>query len=77
MKFTEFVDIPEQKHLWCSLELTRRNLQALLDKLDDPASVKTLIDKDNRIAVIAVDDDAHYSDRQPGEVFMPTSGERR
>lgn len=59
------------------LELTRRNLTALLDKLDDPASRRTLTDPDNNIRVTAVEDAEHYSDRPPGEVYMPTSGEYR
>lgn len=72
-----------------TIELTRRNLQTLLDKLDDPASKRTLIDPDWRLAVKAVEDPEyqvevkavqdveHYADRAPGEVFMPTSGEYR
>ncbi len=28
------------------------------------------------VAVVAVPDEAHYSDRQSGEVYMPSSGER-
>ena len=59
------------------VELTRRNLQALLDKLDDPLSERTLIDPTYRIAVKAVEDSEHYSDRAPGAVYMPTSGEER
>lgn len=64
------------------LELSRRNLETLLAKLDDPASVRTLtkqedaVDGDEVIQVSAVEDDAHYSSRAPGEVYMPTSGER-
>lgn len=59
------------------VELTRRNLTALLDKLDDPISRRTLIDPDNKIMVRAVQDDEHYGDRKPGAVYMPTSGEYR
>ncbi len=59
------------------LELSRRNLQALLDKLDDPKSARMLVDPDRLIAVVAVEDDEHYSDRAPGVVFMPSSGEIR
>jgi hypothetical protein len=74
------------------LELTRRNLTALLDKLDDPASMRTLIDPDRSIKVNAVEESSdeeipliveavedaeHYGDRLPGEVYMPTSGEYR
>lgn len=59
------------------VELTRRNLQTLLDKLDDPASNRTLIDPDRKIAVHAVEDVEHYADRAPGAVFMPSTGETR
>lgn len=61
------------------LELSRRNLEALLAKLDDPASARTLLSPggpgDPVIAVRAVEDAEHYSDRAPGAVYMPTSGE--
>lgn len=116
----------------CVVELTRRNLLALLAKLDDPLSAKALIDPDDKILVRAVessgdrgdavaqaalvtegvveltrdelqtlvagldnptsgnidmpvirgaivvrvvDDDAHYRNRAPGVVWMPSSGE--
>ena len=59
------------------VELTRRNLETLLLKLDDPVSNRTLIDGERRIAVKAVEDAEHYSDRAPGEVFMPSTGEYR
>lgn len=57
-----------------TVELTRRNLEVLLQKLDDPLSNRTIIDGDNRIYVRAVENDAHYSDREPGEMYMPTAG---
>lgn len=60
-----------------TVELTRRNLRALLDKLDDPLSSRTLIDPDRRVAVRAVEDAEHYADRAPGAVYMPSSGETR
>lgn len=59
------------------LELTRRNLETLLDKLDDPASQRTLIDPDMVIGVKAVENNEHYSDRDPGAIYMPTAGEYR
>ena len=63
------------------LELTRRNLQALLDKLDDHASVRTLAKVQEGgggvILVRAVEDAEHYSDRPPGAVYMPSTGETR
>jgi hypothetical protein len=57
------------------LELTRRNLETLLAKLDDPLSVKTLTDPTGVIAVVAVPNEEHYSDRPPGTVVMPSTGE--
>jgi hypothetical protein len=69
------------------LELTRRNLEVLLAKLDDPLSERTLLDPDgviyvtavendaNGIYVTAVENDAHYSDRAPGPMYMPSTGE--
>lgn len=54
------------------LELTRRNLEGLLAKLDDPNSARTLIDPDWVIEVKAVEDAEHYTDRLPG--FMLTKG---
>lgn len=58
----------------CTIELTRRNLGILLAKLDDPLSHATLLSPCGKIIVRAVDDDRHYSDREPGEMFMPTAG---
>ena len=60
-----------------TLELTRRNLTTLLDKLDDPISRRTLMDPDGQILVKAVENEEHYSDRAPGEVYMPSTGEYR
>lgn len=57
------------------IELTRRNLNILLEKLDDDASHKTIVDGDWKIMVTAVEDEAHYGDRIPGEMYMPTKGE--
>lgn len=59
------------------VELTRRNLITLLDKLDDPNSQRMLIDGGHSIAVRAVEDSEHYKRRPPGVVYMPTSGELR
>lgn len=55
------------------VELTRRNLTALLEKLDDPCSARTLISPDGLVAVKAVEDAEHYTDRPPGPVY--TNGE--
>lgn len=58
------------------VELTRRNLETLLAKLDDAMSVRTLAKQedveqgDAWIEVVAVEDEAHYSDRAPGEVKL-------
>ena len=60
-----------------TLELTRRNLEILLAKLDDPASARTIIDINNQIAVKAVENEAHYTDREPGEMFMPSASVTR
>lgn len=48
------------------VELTERNLRALLEKLSDPNSARTLIDPTGAIAVRAVIDNAHYNARPPG-----------
>lgn len=63
------------------LELSRRNLIALLGKLDDPLSARTLMKQEDPeeghewVMVVAVEDDEHYAERPPGEVHMPTTGE--
>lgn len=59
-----------------TLELTRRNLEVLLAKLDDPLSQRTLRDPDWHVMVRAVENVEHYSDREPGEMYMPSTGER-
>lgn len=51
------------------LELTRRNLETLLEKLDDPHSARMLIDPDGQIAVRAVENEEHYQDRDPGVTY--------
>lgn len=57
------------------VELTRRNLEVLLAKLDDPRSKRMLVDGDYNVVVRAVENDAHYKIRAPGAVYMPTTGE--
>lgn len=74
MKFLEGDPLRGDIHV---LELTRRNLETLLSKLDDPISRCTLVDPDNSIAVKAVGDAEHYSHRAAGAVYMPTAGEFR
>ncbi|WP_459973295.1 hypothetical protein [Mycobacterium sp. MUNTM1] len=44
------------------VELTRRNLEVLLAKLDDPLSARGLIDGDGNILVRAVENDADRGD---------------
>jgi hypothetical protein len=57
-----------------TVELTRRNLKSLLAKLDGfpHESMCTIVDPDDRIAVKAVEDSAHYSDREPGPMIQET-----
>lgn len=61
------------------VELSRRNLEALLAKLDDPLSNRTLMkqeekeDGDDFIVVQAVEDSEHYENRAPGTIYMPSS----
>ena len=61
------------------VELSRRNLETLLAKLDDPLSLRTLekVDDGNQhiISIVAVENEKHYSDRDPGPVYMPSTGE--
>jgi hypothetical protein len=56
--------------------LSRRNLLALLRKLDNPESVRTIVKNDmehpkykqshQHIAITAVEDEDYYIDRKPG-----------
>lgn len=60
------------------VELTRRNLIALLDKLDDPLSVRTIGkggDDCCYVWIKAVEDIEHYVDRAPGLIYKPSSRE--
>jgi hypothetical protein len=61
------------------LELSRRNLTTLLEKLDDPNSARTLLSPGlpgaPMIAVRAVEDEEHYADRAPGITY--TNGKYR
>lgn len=56
-----------------TLELTRRNLEILLAKLDDPLSGTTLLTPCGKMWVKAVENDEHYSDREPGEMYIPSA----
>lgn len=66
MKYRDDSDFPV-------VELTRRNLEQLLLKLDDPKSARTIIDGERRIAVRAVENEEHYADRPAGAMY--TRGE--
>lgn len=57
-----------------TLYLSRRNLLALLGKLKDPDSARTLIGGDAApgIRVIAEPDTAHYQKRVPGRMSDST-----
>lgn len=57
-----------------TVELTRRNLEVLLAKLDDPASARTICDGPTDFRVRAVENEEHYSDRAAGMMYMPTEG---
>jgi hypothetical protein len=66
------------------IELTRRNLETLLAKLDNPDSLRTLVftgDHGQVIAVRAVENDEHYTERPAGLMaedipgFWGSSGE--
>lgn len=57
------------------IELSRRNLETLLLKLDDPLSHRTLMSPCSEIVVTAVENERHYKSREPGPIYMPTSGE--
>lgn len=67
--------LPRSDHGVPVVELTRRNLEVLLAKLDDPGSARTIIDGEHHIAVRAVENDDHYHDRAPGVMWMPTTRE--
>lgn len=68
MKFIPKTHIPGYNELPV-LELTRRNLETLLEKLDDPMSQRTLVDEAQAIGVRAVENREHYSDRPSGITY--------
>jgi hypothetical protein len=57
-----------------AIELTRRNLEILLAKLDDPDSVRMIVKEDRigRVVVRAVENEAHYEaeGREPGPMLL-------
>lgn len=50
------------------VELTRRNLEVLLAKLDDPDSMRTI--ERGGVEVTAVENEEHYTDREPGSMLV-------
>lgn len=57
------------------LELTRRNLERLIVDLDFPSDkVHFLLSPGSHIMVCAVEDEDHYSDREPGTSVKVISG---
>lgn len=62
--------IEGQRGTMAVLELSRRNLEVLLAKLDDPTSVKTILAPTGEIAVVAVENEEHYSERTPGAMLV-------
>jgi hypothetical protein len=61
----------ESRHV--HVELTRRNLQALLAKLDMPDSACTIYKQSEAGTVVltAVENEEHYADRTPGPMRGP------
>lgn len=66
MKFTDWQENGKVHYL----ELSRRNLETLLQKLDDPDSKRMLVAPGGRIYVHAVENEEHYADREPGPVEL-------
>jgi len=50
------------------VELSRRNLEVLLAKLDDPVSERTIWQPG--LYVKAVENEVHYADRAPGDMLV-------
>jgi hypothetical protein len=59
----------EEKEI-IGVELTRRNLEVLLAKLDMPDSARTIIDPTDTIFVRAVENEVHYANRAPGPMLV-------
>lgn len=57
------------------LELTRRDLEGLLAALDQPGLATSILGGGAGIVVRAVEDGAHYRDRPPGRVWLPSRGQ--
>lgn len=91
----KYIEAAKSPYALPTIELTRRNLSVLLEKLDDPASLRTVAKDGYAVtavedeflptpeltliadghAVTAVEDEAHYADRAPGSMYMPTADE--
>jgi hypothetical protein len=52
------------------VELSRRNLEVLLAKLDEPGSICSILSPCRTAIIVAVDNDEHYSDRNPGVMLV-------
>ena len=76
------IEVNEERYE-VTVEFTRRNLQAMLDKLDDPNSACTLTKQSDDLTspwvviMRGVEDNEHYANRPAGAVYMPTTGEWR
>ena len=83
MKIVELrtVMVAGKGHPVLHVELTRRNLLALLAKLEVPGSACSLSKTDDNVSIIvtSVPDAEHYNDREPGAVHPDTAavGERK
>lgn len=73
LNYVEAETLPDGRTLPV-VELSRHNLEVLLAKLDDPQSLCTIVDGNERIAVRAVENTEHYTDRAPGRMLMPSTG---
>jgi len=52
------------------VELSRRNLEVLLAKLDNADSACTLLSPCRTAIVVAVENHEHYSERPPGIMYV-------
>ena len=67
--------VPKQERIEVWVTLSRRNLRALLVKLGDPDSKKTIsrdVEPGMRLYVRAESDDEHYAERVPGQLVLWT-----
>lgn len=78
----KYVEAAKSEMALPTIELTRRNLEILLEKLDDPGSRRMIYKegpeyRDGGFCVKAVENSEHYAAeaRSAGTMYMPTSGE--